>query len=127
MKKTRNTKAKQVILDLITDSNSALTANEIQHSELVACDRVTTYRILDRLQEEGLIHRVVTHDSIVRFARCRTCVDETHHHQHVHFNCQSCQAVLCLENTSPTIQLPAQFTLTEVHITVSGICDRCNA
>lgn len=61
MKQARNTTAKTEILDLISQSEVALSHSEIQSLDGL-CDRVTIYRVLDRLVEEDLVHKVVNTD-----------------------------------------------------------------
>ena len=73
MKKTRNTIAKTKIRDLIFSSSTALSQSQIKNSLKGLCDRVTIYRVLDRLIEEGLIHKIVNTDGIIKFASCHSC------------------------------------------------------
>jgi Fur family ferric uptake transcriptional regulator len=49
MKSTRTTTAKTEIQDLIVSSSVALSHSEIQKSLEGLCDRVTIYRVLERL------------------------------------------------------------------------------
>jgi Fur family ferric uptake transcriptional regulator len=53
MKSTRNTTAKTEIQELILTSNVALSHSEIQKSLDGLCDRVTIYRVLERLLKDG--------------------------------------------------------------------------
>ena len=80
MKQVRNTPTKQFILGLISDAGRALSQAEIQEQTEGKCDRVTVYRVLDRLENEGDIHRVVHLDGVVRFAKCNSCEGEGHAH-----------------------------------------------
>lgn len=127
MKQTRNTVAKTEILNLISQSEMALSHAEIQSSLDRLCDRVTIYRVLDRLMEEGLIHKVVNIDGGVKYAGCHNCVATHHHnHNHVHFSCQQCKAVTCIEDVEPSFKLPGKYIVSEVNITVSGLCPQCS-
>lgn len=127
MKQTRNTVARTTILDLIQQSNIALSQPAIQHALNGVCDRVTIYRVLDRLAEEGLIHRIVNVNGVVNYASCTTtCTDHhAHEHQHVHFSCRICNELTCLEQVIPSFKLPAGFSAEETFFTVSGICAQC--
>lgn len=123
MKQTRNTKAKAEILALIRRSDTALSHAEIQQALTGLCDRVTIYRVLERLLTET-IHRMVTPDGIVKYAACRHCAGG-HQHNHIHFSCLQCKSVTCLENVEPAFQLPKQYKISEVNFMVSGWCPRC--
>jgi len=129
MKQIRNTPTKQLILGLITDAGRALSQPEIQEQTEGKCDRVTVYRVLERLENEGGIHRVVHLDGVVRYARCHSCEGEDHSyvhaHHHVHFHCSQCNAVTCLESVIPEFKLPRGYQISETNFSVSGVCPKC--
>jgi Fur family ferric uptake transcriptional regulator len=124
MKSSRNTKAKNEIQELIITSSVALSSSEIQKSLNNMCDRVTTYRVLERLLEEGIIHKIVNVDGVIKFASCDSCTSG-HSHDHVHFSCKKCKAVTCLENVEPSFKLPKNYKVSEINFTVSGLCPEC--
>ncbi|TAE79313.1 MAG: Fur family transcriptional regulator, partial [Bacteroidetes bacterium] len=81
MKSARTTIAKTEIQELIVSSPVALSHAEIQKSLEGLCDRVTIYRVLDRLMEEGVIHKIVNVDGVVKYAGCHSCsAKHTHNH-----------------------------------------------
>ena len=125
MKPTRNTVAKTEIQQLIVSSSIALSHVEIQKKLEGLCDRVTIYRVLDRLIEEGSIHKIVNTDGGVKYAGCRTCT-EKHNHNHIHFSCHKCKSVTCLEGVEPIFKLPKNYRVSEVNFTLSGVCPNCN-
>lgn len=125
MKQTRNTQAKTEILSLINTSETALSHHMIQQKIGALCNRVTIYRVLERLEEEGLIHKFVNVDGVVNYAKCNSCKEGHHFHNHVHFNCKKCNEVTCIENIVPKITMPAQFVVEEYNFVVSGICPNC--
>ena len=60
MSNPRNTKAKQAVLNEIANSSFALSQPELFERVKGTCDRVTVYRVLDRLVTENKIHKIVT-------------------------------------------------------------------
>ncbi len=63
MGQTGNTMAKTEILNLINQSDVVLLPTEIQLYLARLCNRVTIYRrVLDRLSNEGSIHKIVNVD-----------------------------------------------------------------
>jgi Fur family ferric uptake transcriptional regulator len=130
MKITRNTQARKTILAMINESAVALSQPSIQHALNGLCDRVTIYRVLDRLVDEGLVHKVVNVNGVVNYAACSTC-DHDHHdhqhhkHQHIHFSCRICNELTCLEQVVPDFSLPENFVLEETFFTISGTCANC--
>lgn len=125
MKKNRNTVAKTQIYSVLKASKAALSHSEILTAVDGLCDRVTVYRILDRLLEEGLIHKVVNMDGIHKFAACHNCTDHPHHN-HIHFSCERCKTVTCLEDVEPVFNLPEKYRMHQVNFTVSGLCAQCS-
>jgi len=127
MKQSRKTIAKTRILDLISQSDVALSHAEIQSALDGLCDRVTIYRVLDRLVEEGLAHKVVNIDGGVKYAFCAECTETSRHHahNHIHFSCQKCKSVTCVDDVEPSFKLPENYIVNEVNFTVSGVCPEC--
>lgn len=126
MKASRTTIAKTAILDLIENADRALAHTDIQQELGDLCNRVTIYRVLDRLIEEERIHKVLDTDGVAKFLACHDCEDE-HDHHHVHFSCTKCGSVTCLHHVVPHFKLPSDYILEEVNFTISGICPNCKA
>lgn len=125
MKITRNTVAKSAILELLKKSTVALSHVEIQKITGDLCDRVTIYRILDRLVVEDVIHKIATQDGTVKYASCDHHSD-THHHNHGHFSCEECKLVTCLDSVEPSYKIPSSYSVKEMNFTLSGLCPNCN-
>ncbi|MFT4969498.1 MAG: Fur family ferric uptake transcriptional regulator [Chitinophagales bacterium] len=126
LKTSRSTQAKKSILDLIEQSSIALTHADIQEQLDGLCNRVTIYRVLDRLLEEEMIHKLIDMDGITKYMACIECEDEHEHaHHHVHFSCQQCGQLSCLHHVVPTFKLPKGYQIEEVNFTISGCCPNC--
>lgn len=126
MKKTRKTIAKTRIKALIEDAGTAISSNDIHQHFSTLCDRATVYRVLGRLVDEGVVHKVVDVDGVIKYAACEQCDDHHHRHDHIHFSCESCQTLICLEEVVPDFRLPEGYTRKTVNFTVSGICPGCS-
>ncbi len=126
MKATRNTIAKSAIFELLKNSKEALSHSEIQKLTGDLCDRVTIYRILDRLVTEDVIHKIATPDGTVKYASCHHSHDNPHHtHNHVHFSCEKCHSVTCLDSVEPSYTISDNYVVKEVNFTLSGLCPEC--
>ncbi|MFM7723914.1 MAG: Fur family transcriptional regulator [Bacteroidota bacterium] len=124
----RNTKAKQAVLDQINRSTFALSQPELFERVKGTCDRVTVYRILDRLVAENKIHRIVNVDGTLNYAACNQCdTHNTHAHDHLHFSCLECKKIECLSEQSVKVQLPNNYFVKELFLTISGICPTCQS
>jgi len=126
MKQTRNTIAKSKIISMLQASEVALSHSEIEAAIDIEVNRVTIYRILERLIEEGTIHKVVNTDGAMKFALCHNC-SVTHHHNHIHFSCVECKEVTCLEDVVPSFKLSKQYEVIDVNFMLSGRCPDCTA
>lgn len=124
-KNSRSTQAKKAVIDLFAQSKIALAHGDIESQLNGLCNRVTIYRILDRLVEEGVVHKLIDMDGVTKYMACSTCQEE-HEHHHVHFSCTSCGEVTCLHHVVPTFRLPKGYSQEEVNFTVSGSCPKCS-
>ena len=124
--KSRNTQAKTEVVNLISESQHALSHTEIQQKLNGLCDRVTIYRILERLLSEGFVHKIVGLDGVFRYAKCQSsCQNKAHQHDHLHFSCEACKQVICLEDVKLSYQLPEGYLVKESSFNVLGICSKC--
>lgn len=123
MKKKRSNK--ELIRDIIDGSDVALSHQEIQGELENGCNRVTIYRVLDRLVEEGEVHRIVDINGVSKFAACDDACSNGHNHDHVHFSCKECGEVTCIDVIKPAIDLPEGYTIDEANFTLSGVCPEC--
>ena len=119
----RVTPARLRVYVALLDSARALSHHELE-SALVAgtpVDRVTLYRVLDWLVEQGLAHRVAGLDRVWRFS-----IAHESHASHAHFQCNRCGKVICLgEAATNRVPLPRGFRSEAVELTVKGRCAEC--
>jgi Fur family transcriptional regulator, ferric uptake regulator len=125
MKTQRKTIAKTVIFELISNSEVALSQIEIQNTVNGLCDRVTIYRVLNRLVDEDSIHKIVTIDGTVKYASCNHEHHSHSHHNHIHFSCEKCLSVTCLDDVNPVFKIPENYKVNEMNFTLTGLCPRC--
>ena len=128
MSNPRNTKAKQAVLNEIANSSFALSQPELFERVKGTCDRVTVYRVLDRLVTENKIHKIVNIDGTINYAHCASCDEShTHAHDHLHFSCVKCKKIECLEEQLIHVKLPDTYQIKELFLTISGTCPSCQA
>jgi Fur family ferric uptake transcriptional regulator len=126
-KGARVTPVRLRVLAFLLAQNSAVTHRQI---ELVlgrdeAINRVTLYRTLDWLTEQGLAHKVSDVDRVWHF---QANEDDLKHRQHAHFKCNLCAKVICLndlQQNSKMPPLPEGYRGMEVDLTVKGLCAQC--
>lgn len=121
----RVTPARISVLGILLNANAALSHQEIEHTaqqQGLSFDRVTLYRALDWLVEQGLAHKISGADRTWRY-NAQTGTP----HQHAHFHCKKCEQVYCLENLQPALlfTLPPGYQLEQVEVNLQGICPAC--
>ncbi|UYQ92584.1 transcriptional repressor [Chitinophaga horti] len=115
------------MLEMFMQSKAALEHASFEKLNGKAFDRVTIYRTLQTFLDKGIVHKIPTTDTSVRYAMCKSdCKEHEHHDHHVHFQCESCGSTTCLDDTDvPQIALPNGFAVSNVEVVVSGVCKDC--
>lgn len=124
MKKTRNTQKQDIVINILSTSEHTISAEEILDRMPIKVNKSTIYRILDRFVEKGKVHFVTGLDGKAYYALCNDCSTEHEIHNHIHFQCKSCNRVTCL---SYKIEVPnlKNFEIQETQFLMIGICDTC--
>jgi Fur family transcriptional regulator, ferric uptake regulator len=124
---TRVTRGRVAVLAALLESRRALTHHEVETKldRLHNIDRVTVYRVLEWLTDQGLAHRLSGDDRVWRF----TAERQEHEGNHPHFKCSTCGDMICLHNghAFPAINVPVGYRSDHVEITVKGQCPGCAA
>lgn len=121
----RATPARVRVLRLLREAPTPLSHAEIE-ARLgdMALDRVTLYRVLDWLVDSGLAHRSADASRVFRFSAASL----GEHATHVHFRCELCGGVYCLDASLPIVpELPPGFSLTRMDFDLRGVCANCCA
>lgn len=116
------------VLEILSSRDAATSQPYLEQVIGKSADRVTLYRVLQAFEEKGIIHKVLDSQGTANYAICADGCD-AHHHQdeHVHFNCQTCNKIFCLDSVKiPEINLPEGFSLTQLNLTVTGTCTKCS-
>lgn len=123
----RVTSARVDVLSLLLKASSALTHQNLElavQEEGLSIDRVTLYRVLDWLVEQGLAHKVTSADRTWHY----NALLDTSLEQHAHFHCNSCDQVFCLESLQLAFlpNLPSGYKVEELNLNLQGRCPSCS-
>ena len=115
--KTRLTKKRQAILDVLKGQNNALSAAEV-HALIPDIDLATVYRNLEYFTNEKVIKKLQLGSQEARF--------EFQHEPHHHAVCTDCHRVIHF--TAPDKKIMKllgieDFQVDELEVTVRGICN----
>ena len=96
-KKLRVTDFRLNVLEVFQAHTNAISVEQIEES-LGEFDRITLYRSLKSFKEKGLIHEIILPNNTRRLALCSdACEEHEHHHEHVHFQCEKCNEIFCVD------------------------------
>lgn len=123
----RNTHCRVQILALFIDKDEAMSHADVEDHLSSEFDRVTLYRTLKTFLDKGLLHKVLDDTGGLKYALCKECTEESHHHDHVHFKCIRCNRTTCLDQLEvPSFNLPRGYEKHELNLLVQGVCPDCN-
>lgn len=122
---TRKTKAVSLVRGIFEEAkeaNSVVYLIELLKDDM---NKTTVYRILDRLEQEGVIHSFTGKDGLKWYAKCEGCSSHSHEDVHPHFQCTTCDKVECLP---VYIEIPSfkNRRIDSADILLMGQCERCS-
>lgn len=119
------TSCRQSIIGAMLAAGTAVSEEEIKGKVDGTYDRTTFYRTFKTLIENGIIHKIVVDNQLVKYAL--TARDEQNH-QHIHFYCNHCGKVECIEISEvKKPDLPEGYQEVETELIVKGFCRKCNS
>ncbi len=121
----RNTVSKQMILESLKKSRSAVSQEALQKELGNTVDRATIYRVLNSFCEDGIVHKILGDDGKFYFAVCMNCSEKKHKHNHFHFKCMICGKIECLPNEME-VHLPEGYQSVNFNGFISGYCKECS-
>jgi len=100
----RKTKAVSLVLNIFEKNNEAKSVVNLIELLKKEMNKTTVYRVLYRLEQEGIIHSFNGKEGLKWYAKCNNCSAHKHIDTHPHFQCTTCDKVECL---SVDIKIPA--------------------
>lgn len=123
--KTRKTKQKQLIIDILMKSKTHLSILELYEKVLKAdptIGQATVYRNVNKLVEEGILVKISMINDVDRY--------DANTNLHDHFVCKSCEEVIDIFDKEKAdvikkIEKKYHFTITNSNIIFEGYCEKC--
>lgn len=95
-------------------------------SAIETLDKSSVFRVLTLLLEHHVIHAVEDGRGIVKYELCHGENGCSFDDMHVHFYCEGCHKVYCLEDVPvPRVPLPDGFRVDSVNYMLKGVCKDC--
>ena len=122
----RKTKSLDILLGQFEVEARAISAISLVQRLKDQLNKTTIYRLLERLEDDGVLHSFLGNDGEKWYARCTGCSSESHVDHHPHFQCMECGKVDCLsmEITIPSI---SNREIIGSQILIKGKCETCSA
>lgn len=116
------------VLEVVGGNHYPLSATNIYNilARSVSINRVTVYRILDLLVENGVVDRLSTGGRAFYYG----LAPNENHREHAHFYCKRCGQMDCLDPESLTVDTSSIWKtfpgrIDKVEIRIDGICKNC--
>ncbi len=122
----RITDCRMDVMQFFLDEKSALSQSDLEN-QLTKYDRVTLYRTLNSFLDSGILHRIPNETGTATYGMCHdTCTPDHHEHNHVHFKCNKCGQIECLEEkVAHQVSVPFGYKVDGINMIVDGICPKC--
>lgn len=127
MELKRNTKQRQLILDILTNSTRPMSINDIYQKiihEIPTIAKSTIYRNIDSLLSQNLIDKYYLNDNELFYQ----IKDNSNHHKH-YVICDSCKKMfdlpLCPIHEIEDAMKKEGFSISDHYIQISGTCKDC--
>lgn len=120
----RRTKSLNAILAVFEESQEALSVVDLVERFHDKMNKTTVYRILERLEDEGLIHSFTGTNGLKWYAKDHICEARNSHDIHPHFECNKCGKVECLEVDIPMPKINNRH-IESADVLFTGQCADC--
>lgn len=124
MKIVRKTKSVELLMDVFKNTPNAISVVDLIDRYKKQMNKTTVYRILDKLEHDGIVHSFLGIDGLKWYAKCQSCSSHHHFDTHPHFQCQDCGKLDCL-STDITIPLIPGREIEFAQVLLVGKCEQC--
>ena len=124
---SRKTKTVKLVLDLFESTNNAISVVDLVSVFEGKMNKTTVYRILNRLEESGILHSFTDRNGLKRYAKGNQkpgSIKDSNLHSH--FLCNDCGISSCLPLEIPIPSLPNTRIDSSDHL-LTGQCENCHS
>tara|TARA_B100001248_G_C27260401_1_gene398159 strand:- start:135 stop:515 length:381 start_codon:yes stop_codon:yes gene_type:complete len=122
---SRKTKTVKLVLELFREKKFAIPVVDIVSIFANKMNKTTVYRILQRLEDSGILHSFVDKQGLKRYAKGdQRKSNSTNQIIHPHFLCDDCGISICLPLEISTPSIP-NYTINSSDHLYSGQCQDC--
>ncbi|SDR96737.1 Fur family transcriptional regulator, ferric uptake regulator [Polaribacter sp. KT25b] len=120
----RKTKSVEALLNEFKNNSVAISAKMLIDQLDTKFNKTTIYRVLDKLEDDGVLHSFLGKEGLKWYAKCNGCSTNNHNDFHPHFQCLECGKVDCLD---VTVTLPkiSNRKIEVSQLLIQGKCEKC--
>jgi Fur family ferric uptake transcriptional regulator len=120
----RKTKSVKALLSEFENNSGAISAIELVKRLSMNYNKTTVYRVLDKLEDDGVLHSFLGKKGIKWYAKCKDCSVTGHFDVHPHFQCVNCGKVDCLPLDIKIPKIPNRMVIAS-QVLIQGKCEMC--
>jgi len=120
----RKTKSVEVLLNEFNKRSVAISAKALIERLGSKFNKTTIYRVLDKLEEDRVLHSFLGKNGLKWYAKCNDCCSEEHKDIHPHFQCLDCGKMDCLSIDVTIPKIPNRKVAIS-QILIQGVCEDC--
>lgn len=122
----RKTKSVEVLLNEFNKGLEAISAKKLIENLGSEFNKTTIYRVLDKLEDDGVLHSFLGKNGLKWYAKCNGCSANKHSDLHPHFQCLDCGKVDCLAVNVTLPKIPNR-KIEVSQLLIQGKCEACFA
>ncbi len=120
----RKTQSVDILLTEFQNNAEAVSAIELIKRLNSKLNKTTVYRVLDKLEDDGVLHSFLDKKGLKWYAKCNRCTSSEHYDVHPHFQCLDCGKVDCIAIDVHIPKIPNRKILVS-QVLIQGSCESC--
>lgn len=126
---TRKTKSVKTLLKEFEDTQNAISVVDLVERLHLTMNKTTVYRILERLEDDGMLHSFKGKEGLKWYAKCTAEDSEQNIHSHPHFQCRDCSKTTCLSTDEVDISISSvsNYKIDKMELLLIGHCGSCTS
>ena len=125
MRIIRKTKSVEILLNEFNNTVEAISVKKLVENLSSEFNKTTIYRVLDKLEGDGILHSFLGEKGLKWYAKCNDCSAGKHNDLHPHFQCLDCGKVDCLPNSITLPKIPNR-KIEFSQLLIQGRCETCS-
>ena len=107
------------------ENNNAFSAKELIQRYESKINKTTIYRILEKLEDDEILHSFLDNNGIKCYAKCKNCCHDKNFCSHSHFQCLVCGKIDCLLIDTPLPEIKNREVIAAQTL-IQGKCESCS-